>query len=151
MIFREQEDCTKSSLTDEQMQQMIKFCVGKQRLFYCTRDIEKDSRNLLETTLKNYTGFQRIALMLVVGILNSNEKQAVIQDCTSWRIERRDDASCNQILRVIRMPLENNSENAVTFIHEAGHAYNTMLFGKVDDRNANNISRFKSRLEEGIF
>lgn len=138
----EEEDRAATNISDEVKQKLLKFCLGKNRLFSCDHNIERKVKNFISACLGNYTSFQRIASMLVVSTLNLSEKYGFVKNHSFWRIIQDPDKSayCHTILGNIVVPLEMKYEDGVTFIHEIGHAYDAMLFEGIGRDNKHNIS-----------
>lgn len=138
----EEEDRTATNISDEVIQKLLKFCLGKNRLFSCDHNIERKVKDFISACLENYSSFQRIASMLVVSTLNLSEKYGFVKNHSFWRIIQDPDKSayCHTILGNIVVPLEMKYEDGITFIHEIGHAYDAMLFEGIGRDNKHNIS-----------
>ena len=93
-------------------------------------ELTRQAKKLLAETLKNYTGFQRIASLLILNILN-NIEQYKITDITKKISINAGNAAFNRILMTIFVPLDFTdaqiTETSISFIHEVGHAYHHLL------------------------
>lgn len=129
------EDRRYTKISDETIQQLLKFCFGKNRLFYCEKAIEEKTKKMIVATLKNYTGFQRIASMLIASTLNLSEDYYFVKNHSFWRIveDMPDSGTCYTITSSVHIPLDTSDDNIVTFIHEIGHAYDAMLMENLEN------------------
>ena len=88
------------------------------------------AKKLLAKTLENYTGFQRIASLLILNILN-NIEQYKITDITKKISINAGNAAFSGSFMTISVPLDFTdaqiTETSISFIHEVGHAYHHML------------------------
>ncbi len=93
-------------------------------------ELTRQAKKLLAETLKNYTGFQRIASLLILNILN-NIEQYKITDITKKISINAGNAAFNRILMTIFIPLDFTdtkiTKRSISFIHEVGHAYHHLL------------------------
>lgn len=135
--YKSEDDRRFANISDEQKNKIVEFCFSEDGIFEPATNLKDEqkklreqAKKLLAKTLENYTGFQRIASLLILNILNNTEQHKITNVTKKISINLGTAAFSGSFM-TISVPLDFTdaqiTQTSITFIHEVGHAYHHML------------------------
>lgn len=136
--YKSKDDRRFANISDEQKNKIVEFCFSEDGIFEPATNLKdeqkkltKQAKKLLAKTLENYTGFQRIASLLILNILNNTEQHKITNVTKKISINHGKAAAFSGSLMTILVPLNFTepkiTKTSISFIHEVGHAYHHLL------------------------